>query len=499
MQQPIKKIVIVGGGTAGWTAAAMLSSHFPPGRCQIEVVESEEIGTVGVGESTLPPFVRLLQKLGINEQDFVQSTQGCYKLGIRFVDWLEQKHSYFHPFGALGRNIGNHDFYQCWLKARQEGPVAPLMAFSPCAAMAEAGRFYQPTRTGGGPAGTASYALHMDAALVTQYLRGYAKAKGVRHTEGRVTAVTQHTGNIESIRLDSGQTLSADFFIDCTGFSALLIEKALGVGFKDWSELLPCDRSVSVKAEAGDVLRPYTQATARKAGWSWRIPLRYSTGHGYVYSSRFCSDAQAKSILLKSLDTPRISEPRFIPFTPGHREEMWKGNCLSLGLSAGFIEPLESTSIHLIARGVEFFLRYFPDTDCDPALIREYNRRMSADYEEIRDFILLHYCTSQRTDSDFWNHCRQLPVPDSLQQRIDLFRAQGLLREQLDPLFRPSSWQAVFEGMDIRPRRPAPHTDTLDINTLRQALEQTRAAVKAITTLQPAHEEYLRSLHTTSD
>ncbi len=494
--RPLKNIVIVGGGTAGWTAAAMLACHLSAEQCRIHVVESEEIGTVGVGESTLPPFVRLLQKLGIDEQDFVRSTQGCYKLGIRFVDWREQQHHYFHPFGAIGRRIGQHDFYQCWLKARQAGPVAPLMAFSPCAVMAEAGRFYQPTHSGAGPAGNASYALHMDAALTAAYLRRYAMAKGVQHTEGRVTSVQQGPGGIERIRLEDVTVIAADFFIDCTGFAALLISKTLGVGFKDWSEFLPCDRAVAVKTEAAPRLRPFTQATARKHGWNWRIPLRNSTGHGYVYSSRFCTDAQAKSTLLKSLDAPRISDPRFIPFTPGHREEMWKDNCLALGLSSGFIEPLESTSIHLIARGVEFFLRYFPDADCDPALIREYNRRMRADYEEIRDFIQLHYCATQRTDSDFWKHCRQLPIPDSLQQRIDLFKARGVLRDQLDPLFKASSWQAVFEGMGIRPRRPAPQTDGLGLATVHQALDETRAAVNSLINLQPSHEEYLQSLNT---
>lgn len=374
--------------------------------------------------------------------------------------------------------------------------MAPLMAFSPCAVMAEAGRFYQPTHSGAGPAGSASYALHMDAALTAAYLRRYAMAKGVQHTEGRVTSVQQRPGGIESIRLEDDTVMAADFFIDCTGFSALLINKTLGVGFKDWSEFLPCDRAVAVKTEAAPRLRPFTQATARKHGWNWRIPLRNSTGHGYVYSSRFCTDAQAKSTLLKSLDAPRISDPRFIPFTPGHREEMWKDNCLALGLSSGFIEPLESTSIHLIARGVEFFLRYFPDADCDPALIREYNRRMRADYEEIRDFIQLHYCATQRTDSDFWKHCRQLPIPDSLQQRIDLFKARGVLCDQLDPLFKASSWQAVFEGMGIRPRRPAPQTDGLGLATVHQALDETRAAVNSLINLQPSHEEYLQSLNT---
>jgi tryptophan halogenase len=291
--------------------------------------------------------------------------------------------------------------------------------------------------------------------------------------------------------LENGRQIGGDFFIDCSGFHAFLIEKTLGVSLEDWSDHLPCDRSVSVRSEADERLPPYTVAKARKAGWSWRIPLRNGTGHGYVYSSRFCSDAEAKATLLKSLGTARVGESRVIPFVAGRRRMMWQRNCLALGLAAGFVEPLESTSLHLIARGMEFFLRYFPDTDCNPALVREYNRRMAADYEEIRDFILLHYCTSQRTDTPFWRHCQNLPLPDSLQERIELFRARGILRDSVDPLFRHTSWQAVFEGMGIRPARYAPRTDTLDVPGLQAALQRTRSAIVTLVKTQPSHEEML--------
>ncbi len=492
--QPIRRIVIVGGGTAGWLAAAMLACHFRRDVCAVELVEAADIGIVGVGESTLPPFVQLLHKLGIDQSEFVRETNGCYKLGIRFVDWLERPHSYFHPFGSIGQRLGGHDFYQCWLKANRSGAdtgqrIPPLMAFSPCAAMAEAGRFYRP-----GPAGPmgSSYALHMDAALAVQYLRRYALARGVTHTRGRVTDLQRSgNGHIETIHLDHGAQVNGDFFIDCTGFNALLIGRHLGVPLEDWSAWLPCDSSISVKTQAGASIAPYTQATARKSGWSWRIPLRDSTGHGYVYASRFCSDAEAKSTLMKHLDAPRISDPKVIPFTPGRRREAWKHNCLSLGLAAGFVEPLESTSIHLIARGMEFFFRYFPDRHCEPALIREYNRRMAMDFEEIRDFILLHYCTTRRTDTPFWRWCRQLSLPDTLRERLELFRSHGTLRDGVDELFRGTSWQAVFEGMGIRPDKYCPRVDNLDFAHIADNLAQHRAAIKATVTTLPHHEATL--------
>lgn len=491
---PLSKIVIVGGGTAGWLAAAMLRHHLRQDVCEITLVESEDLGTVGIGESTVPPFVGLLRRLGIDEREFVQETEATYKLGIRFVGWHQHNDSYFHPFGVIGRPIETHDFYQCWLKARARGDRSSLQEFSPCSVMAQNGRFFLPTRARNTPIGGANYALHVDAAHVARYLRGYSEARGLKRIEGRVTEVARAAnGFIERLTLEDGRKIDGDFFIDCTGFKGLLIEKALGVGFNDWSQYLACDRAIAVKTEHAGPIMPYTQATAQKAGWSWRIPLQHRLGHGYVYASRFCSDAEARSTLMRTIDSPALEEPKIIPFTTGHRRQLWKDNCLSLGLAAGFIEPLEATAIHLIARGVEFFLRYFPDRNCDPALTREYNRRMVADFEEVRDFVVLHYCATQRDDSRFWRWCREIALPDSLQERIELFKRHGALREGVDELFRKSSWQSVFEGMGIRPTGYCPRVDHLDYTQIQATLETAREAIRGMVAHLPTHEEFLQA------
>jgi tryptophan halogenase len=490
--QPLSKIVIVGGGTSGWLAAAMLCQHLKRELCQIELVESDEIGTIGVGESTVPPFVGLIQRLGIDEQDFIRATHATYKLGIQFVGWQRRATSYFHPFGVIGKPIGAHDFYQCWLRARASGDTSELQDFSPCNVMAEHGRFFPPSRARNTPIGGANYALHVDAALVARYLRDYSEARGLKRTEGRVVEVKQREdGFIESVALENGKEIRGDYFIDCTGFRSLLIGKTLGVENIDWSNYLPCDRAIAVRSEIQYPLVPYTRATAQSAGWMWRIPLQHRLGQGYVYSSRFCSDANAKSTLLRNLGSSCLEEPRIIPFTTGHKRQFWKLNCLSLGLSSGFIEPLEATSIHLIARGVEFFLRYFPARDCDPALIREYNRRMTADFEEVRDFIVLHYSATRRDDSPFWQWCKTMPIPESLRERIDLFASHGALRDGVDELFRASSWQSVFEGMGIHPRAYCPRVENIDYTQIAATLRTAKAAIAGMVEHLPTHEQFL--------
>jgi tryptophan halogenase len=492
--KPISKIAIIGGGTSGWLAASMLCQHLKRELMEVELIESEELGTIGVGESTVPPFVGLIHRLGIDENDFLRATDGTYKLGIKFVGWRDRGDSYFHPFGVIGKPIGNHDFYQCWLKARAQGDTSELQDFSPCNVMAEQGRFFHPAKARNTPIGGANYALHVDALMVAKYLRGYSEARGLKRTEGKVVSVKQRdNGFIESVTLENGTEIRADFFIDCTGFKAVLIGKTLGVDSHDWSSYLPCDRAVACKTENKGALLPYTRATAQAAGWSWRIPLKHRVGNGYVYSSRFATDAVARATLLRSLDSACIEEPRVIPYTTGHRKQFWKANCLSVGLSSGFIEPLEATSIHLIARGMDFFLRYFPDRDCDPALIREYNRRMIADFEEVRDFIVLHYATTARDDTPFWQHCKNLPLPDTLRERIELFKAHGSMREGVDELFRASSWQSVFEGMGIRPASPNPRVENLDYAQIEQTLKNAKAAIAGMVEHLPTHEQFLRT------
>jgi tryptophan 7-halogenase len=491
--RPISKIVIVGGGTSGWLSAAMLCHHFKRELCQVQLIESEEIGTIAVGESTVPPFVGLIQRLGINEQEFIRATQATYKLGIQFVGWHQRNEKYFHPFGVIGRAIGDHDFYQCWLKARAHGDSSSLLDFSPCSVMAENGRFFPPAEARNTPIGGANYALHVDALLVSRFLRSYAEARGLKRVEGKVIQVKQRDdGFIRSVTLADGREIQGDFFIDCTGFNGLLIGRALGVGSVDWSNYLPCDRAIVAKTAVQKPLRPFTRATAQPAGWSWQIPLQDRMGQGYVYSSRFCSDAAAKSTLMRSLGGVALDDPRVVAFTTGHRKELWKHNCLSIGLASGFVEPLEATSIHMIARGMDFFLRYFPDRDCDSALIREYNRRMLADYEEIRDFIVLHYCATARDDSPFWQWCSNIKLPDSLQERIELFKAQGTLREGVDELFRGASWQSVFEGMGISPNVYCRRVENMEYAEIAAALTTAKAAIAGMVAHLPTHEEFLR-------
>lgn len=491
---PIRKIVIVGGGTSGWMAAAMLSHHFKPEVCRVELVESTDIGTIGIGESTVPPFVGLIRRLGIDERDFMQATQATYKLGIQFVDWRQRRERYFHPFGVIGKRIGTHDFYQCWLKARQAGDTTALQDFSPCSVMAGNGRFYPPGEAQNTPIGGAGYAMHVDATLVAKYLRRYSESRGVTRVEGTVrTAIRRENGFIEAVELEDGSRVRGDFFIDCTGARAFLIGETLASDFEDWSQFLPCDRAVAVKTSSGASIPPYTRATAGKAGWLWHIPLQQRVGQGYVYASAFCSDQDARSTLLRSLEGKILDEPKLIPFVTGRRREIWKFNCLALGLAAGFVEPLESTAIHLIARGMDFLLRYFPDRDCDRALVREYNRRMAADYEEVRDFIVLHYCTTERQDTPFWRWCRDMTLPDSLRERIELFRGHGALREGADELFRSASWQSVFEGMGIRPQKHCPRVDNLELERITSTLGMARQAIRGMVANLPTHEDFLRS------
>jgi tryptophan halogenase len=492
--RPISKIVIVGGGTSGWLAASMLCHHFKRELCQIQLVESDEIGTIAVGESTVPPFVGLIRRLGINEQEFIRATEATYKLGIQFAGWHQRNQKYFHPFGVIGRAIGNQDFYQCWLKARAHGDTSSLSDFSPCNVMAEHGRFFPPAEARNTPIGGANYALHVDAQLVARYLRRYAEARGLERVAGKVTQVRQQdNGFIRSVALADGREIQGDFFIDCTGFSGLLIGQALGVGFVDWSNYLPCDRAIVTKTAGQKPLPAFTRATAQPAGWSWQIPLQHRMGQGYVYSSRFCSDAAAKSTLMRSLGGTALDDPRVIPFTTGHRAEQWKYNCLSIGLASGFVEPLEATSIHMIARGMDFFLRYFPDSDCDCALIREYNRRMATDYEEIRDFIVVHYSATARDDSPFWQWCQNITLPDSLQERIELFKGSGALPEGIDELFRASSWQSVFEGMGITPSVYSRRVEHMGYVEIAAALTTAKAAITGMVAHLPTHEEYLRT------
>lgn len=490
---PIRKIVILGGGTAGWIAASMLSNDF---RHQpdvtIELIESNEIGIIGVGESTIPPFLELLNLLGIDEIDFIKKTQASFKLGIEFIDWRKKGESYFHPFGSMTAGLDHFQFYQLWIKTNLHGHKFGLQDFSPCYVMAQNRRFFLPSMGPGTPLDLASYALHLDARLAAVYLRDYSEALGVVRTEGRIVEVVKRSDNfIQKVILQSGREIEGDFFIDCSGFHALVIEKTLGVSYCDWTHYLPCNRAVAVQTENLGETVPFTRATARDHGWTWRIPLQSRTGNGYVYSSEFCSDDEATATLLNVIEGKTLTEPRVIPFKTGVRNEIWKGNCLSLGLASGFIEPLESTAIHLVVRGMIHFLRRFPDMECDEILAKEYNRRMKIDYEEIRDFIILHYCLTEREDTPFWRCCRNMELPPSLKDAIDLFKVQGGMLEQIEPLFTPESWRSVAEGMGLRPTKYAKLLDNFNFKETTENFSRYTDALNAFVRQLPTHDEFI--------
>lgn len=492
--KPIRKIVIVGGGSSGWIAASILAHDFRREVLDVELVESEEIGTIGVGESTVPPFVELIQNLGIDEQDFIRNVHATFKLGIEFPDWHRLGESYFHPFGWIGTRIGVHDFYQVWLKAKSMGHASDLQSFAPCTAMARKKRFFlpqeAPPKT---PLGSAGYALHIDANLVARYLRGYAEERGVQRTEGRVTEVRQNEdGSIASLVLQSGKEIHGDFFIDSTGFFSLLIEKTLGIEYEDWLKYLPCDRAVAVQTENLGEPAPYTVAAAREEGWSWRIPLQHRTGNGYVYSSEHISDDEATSKLLGYTEGKTLIEPNIIPFRAGIRKSFWHKNCVSVGLSAGFVEPLEATALHIVVRSMHHLLRLFPDQSCEPALVDEYNRLMQQEYERVRDFVVMHYSLTDRDDTPFWKHCQQMEIPASLAERIELFKAHGSLRQGIEELWGPVSWQSIFEGMGVRPRNYCPKVDNLDYERVEEMLGQMEAAITGMVDQLPSHDAFLR-------
>jgi len=490
---PLKRILIVGGGTAGWMAAAALV-HVTRGTVSVELVESDAIGTVGVGEATIPPIVLFNQLLGIDEDEFIRETGATYKLGIQFNDWLRKGEGYFHPFGVYGTRIDAASFHQYWLRLNKAGLDDDLGAYSVTTMAARMGRFTRPLRDPRSIASQMTYAFHFDAGLYARFLRRRAEAQGVVRHEGRIADVVLREGDgfIQSVRLDDGRELSADFFIDCSGFRALLIEGALKTGYDDWSHWLPADRAVALPCERSGPLKPYTQSTALDAGWCWRIPLQQRSGVGYVFCDRYVSDDEALANLLAQAEGDPIVDPWIIPFKTGMRERLWEKNVLSLGLAGGFIEPLESTALHLIYRGMDFFMRFLPDADCDPALIAEYNRRMTQDYEEIRDFVIMHYATTQRDDNDFWRLCRTMEMPESLKSKIELFMVNGTVREGVDLMFRSVSWQSVLEGMGVHPKAYHPLIDRIPFEGMPAYLDQAATVIRRAVEGLPTHADFLK-------
>ena len=456
-ENSIRSVVIVGGGTAGWMTAAALANAIRTG-CTITLIESEEIGTVGVGEATIPPIRTFNEALGIAENDFVAATQGSFKLGIQFVDWGQQNHAYFHPFGTYGRNFDFLPLHQYWLAAQARGEAPELDELCMAWAAAKRGKFAPPSPEQRNVLSTYDYAYHFDAGLYAQFLRRYAEARGVVRVEGKVgnVGLDGATGYVSHVTMADGRRIEGDLFVDCSGFRGLLIEGALKTGYQDWSHWLPCDSAFAVPCEKVGAPTPYTRSTAREAGWQWRIPLQHRTGNGHVFCSQFISDDEAAGVLMANLDGKALADPRKLTFTTGRRNLFWNKNVVAVGLSGGFMEPLESTSIHLIQAAIAKLIAFFPDRSFDPLVIDEYNRLAVAEFERIRDFIILHYKLTSRTDSELWRYCAAMDVPETVTWKIEHFRRNGRLVQRDADLFGPPSWLAVHIGQGNLPQGTDP-------------------------------------------
>lgn len=488
----IRRIVVVGGGTAGWMTAAALSRFLGGSGRRIVLVESEAIGTVGVGEGTIPPILEFNLQLGLDEGEFLRETHATYKLGIEFADWTRPGERYFHQFGQIGRPLNGVPLYQLWLRNRTSPSVGPLAGYSMSAVAAALHRFGHPSPDPTDPLSQIAYAFHFDASAYGRFLRKYAEAHGAERIEGKIVGVEQdgETGFVTAVRLEDDRTVRGDLFIDCSGFRSLLLGQKLGVAFEDWSHWLPCDRAVTVGSERTDPLLPYTRSTAHSAGWQWRIPLQHRTGNGHVYCSGFMEDDEAEQILLDTLDSAPIAEPRRLRFTAGRRAKSWEANVVAIGLSSGFLEPLESTSIHLIQHGIQKLLSLFPAREISPVERDEYNRHMVNSYEPVRDFIILHYFANSRFEP-FWQQVRETPLPDTLQHKIALFREHGRVFRYNDELFDVPSWVAVMLGQEIIPSAPDPLAMAMPEAEVLRAMAELRSAYETAAERLPLASEYI--------
>jgi len=490
---PIRRIVIVGGGTAGWMAAAPLAQRMGT-RCEIVLVESPEIGTIGVGEATLPTIRAYNRSLGLDGADFVKRTQGTFKLGIDFQDWGHLGNRFFHGFGDFGPAIENRSSFAWWLRLASRGNMPSYEDWSVATKMAYSHRFTPPEGDQPSAHNAFSFAYHFDAGLYAAYLREYAMARGAQRVEGMINEVELRPadGFVAALKLKDGRRIEGDLFIDASGFRGLLIHGTMQVPFEDWTHWLPCNSALAVPSERVEPLTPYTRSTAKRSGWQWRIPLQHRTGNGHVYCSEFISDDEAAQVLLQGLDSPALDTPRQLRFTTGRRAQHWVKNVVAVGLSAGFVEPLESTSIQLIMDAVGRLIQFFPDRDFAPALAVEFNRRMARQYESVRDFIILHYKLNRRDDSEFWRHVAAMPIPDDLAHQIELFRRTGHVAI-LDPEgFAEPSWISLMMGLGCTPERVDPFTGFVDEQALRTHFERLRQVIAAVVGGMPDHAEYIR-------
>ena len=493
MPAAIERVVIVGGGTAGWMTAALLARVLG-GQVAITLVESDEIGIIGVGEATIPPIQNVNAVLGIDEAEFLRETKATIKLAIRFEDWGAIGDSYYHTFGAAGRNLPFCSFHHFWTRARRAGMDVDYWDFDLNQLCAREGKFAK-IQSGGDPTWNLPYAYHFDSSLYGRYLRGYSERRDVRRVEGLVQHVRRdaQSGAVAALALRDGKEIAGDLFIDCSGTRGLLIQQQLNVGYEDWGHWLPCDRAMAVPSERFAHTAPYTRAIARRCGWQWRIPLQHRNGNGLVYSSRHCSDEQAGEILLNNLDGPALAEPRIIPFRTGRARRQWDRNVVAVGLSSGFLEPLESTSIYLIQAAIVRLLHLFPRDGIDERVVREYNRQSQIEYETIRDFIILHYHATRRDDSAFWRDVRAMPVPERLAAKIALFRASGVLTQDPLDIFMEPSWVQVLLGQGVLPADHHPLADGPSDAELAEQLRQVAAQKREPLPNMPLHDDFLRA------
>ena len=480
MDKVIKHIVVVGGGTAGWMAASALSKVLGTQAYTITLVESAEIGTVGVGEATIPQIRLFNDLLGLDEDDFVRRTNGTFKLGIRFVNWRREGQSYIHPFGLYGSSINGIEFHHFMLRMALAGGNQDYGRYNAEIMAIREGRF---GRTDGDTSGLPriNYAFQFDASLYGAFLREYAETRGVVRREGKIVRVHQNaeSGDIAAVELASGERIEGDLFIDCSGFRGLLIEETLKAGYDDWSQWLPCNRAAAVPTEKVEgPIEPYTRSTAREAGWQWHIPLQHRTGNGYVFSSEFISEDEACTKLLSRLEGKPLKDPKVLRFVTGRRRKSWSHNVVAFGLASGFLEPLESTSIHLVQVGIAKLLAMFPKTGIQPAMVAQYNREMAAEYINVKDFLIAHYHVTERDETPFWQYCRNMSIPESLRERLELFTSVGQSAVQFSDLFKEVSWFAVLVGQGLTPREYHPIADLMPEDDLKQRLMEARSRIQ---------------------
>lgn len=476
--------------------AAALSRQFGSHGISILLIESDSIGTVGVGEATFPHIRFFNAKLGIDEAEFMAKTKATFKLGIEFQNWGRKGDSYIHGFGAVGSKIGNVDFHHHWARLCKAGLADPIESYSLPVALARANRFVHPDSNPSALLSNYSYAFQFDAGLYAAFLRDLAVQGGVIRHEGKIVSVAldPHSGFVTELTTDAGEKLTADLFVDCSGFRGLLIEEALAAGYENWSQWLPCDRAVAVPCAIEGPLTPYTRATALDSGWAWRIPLQHRVGNGHVYCSSYISDENARAALIKQLESPPLTDPKFLRFTTGRRRQQWSKNVVAIGLSAGFLEPLESTSIHLIQLAIGHLLGFLPDKDWDPMFAAEFNRLMALEYERVRDFLILHYHATERDDAPFWEYVKNMQIPDTLSSKMEAFKERGIVENYRDGMFLDASWIAVYAGQRIIPNCTDPRAEIASKDVIAQELARIKANFSMASRSLPLHSEYIRQI-----